>query len=125
MKRSLRAICATVLELEERALQAKLTLTIPAPPPSTYGMGFSVYWSNSSNVFTQEVSQQSSVATVILSRNTLTPDGRAPRLQVRVTTDPSSPYVGVNVGAANQTVTFWPLVCHVCFGDGIALGSAA
>ena len=27
-------------------------------------------------------------------------------LQVEVTTDPSSPYVGVNVGAVDQTVTF-------------------
>ena len=28
------------------------------------------------------------------------------KLQVQVTTDPSSPAVGVNVGAVNQTVTF-------------------
>ena len=109
MKRSPRAFCATVFELEERALQAKLTLTVPPPPPSTSnGVGFGVYWSNSSNVFTQEVSQQSSVATVILSHNTLTGDGEPPLLQVQVTTDPSSPYVGVNIGAVNQTVTFAP-----------------
>jgi hypothetical protein len=108
MKRSLRAFCATVFEFEERALQTRLPLIIPPPPPPTYGVGFGVFWSNSSTVFTQEVSQQSSVATVILSHNTTTGTGEPPLLQVQVTTDPSSPYVGVNVGAVNQTVTFAP-----------------
>ncbi len=108
MKRSPRAFCPTVFELEERALQAKLTLTPlpPPPPPSTYVVGFGVYLSNSSNVFTQEVSQQSSAATVILSRNWVSGGTDYPLMQVQVTTDPSSPYVGVNVGAVNQTVTF-------------------
>jgi hypothetical protein len=47
------------------------------------------------------VGQQDGVATVVLTRN----DNRG-RLQVQVTTDPSSPAVGVNVGAVDQTVTF-------------------
>jgi hypothetical protein len=50
---------------------------------------------------TQVVGQQDGVATVVLTRN----DNRR-RLQVQVTTDPSSPAVGVNVGAVDQTVTF-------------------
>jgi hypothetical protein len=50
---------------------------------------------------TQLVGQQDGVATVVLTRN----DNRG-RLQVQVTTDPSSPAVGVNVGAVDQTVTF-------------------
>jgi hypothetical protein len=41
------------------------------------------------------------VATVVLTRN-----NNRGRLQVQVTTDPSSPAVGVNVGAVDQTVTF-------------------
>jgi hypothetical protein len=50
---------------------------------------------------TQVVGQEDRAATVVLTR--------APsrgRLQVQVTTDPSSPAVGVNVGAVDQTVTF-------------------
>jgi hypothetical protein len=50
---------------------------------------------------TQVVGQQDGVATVVLTRS----DNRG-RLQVQVTTDPSSPAVGVNVGAVDQTVTF-------------------
>ena len=102
MKRSLRAFSATVFKLEERALLATLTPP-PAPPTSTTeNVGFSAV--------TQEVSQQSSVATVILSRGIATGSGSnyLPFLQVQVTTDSSSPYVGVNVGAVNQTVTFAP-----------------
>jgi hypothetical protein len=55
----------------------------------------------SSTLPTQVVGQQDGVATVILTRN----DNRG-RLRVQVTTDPSSPAVGVNVGAVDQTVTF-------------------
>ena len=47
------------------------------------------------------VTQQAGEATVTLSRT-----DTAGSLQVEVTTDPSSPYVGVNVGAVDQTVTF-------------------
>jgi hypothetical protein len=47
------------------------------------------------------VGQQDRVATVILARNE-----NIGRLQVQVSTDPSSPAVGVNVGAVDQTVTF-------------------
>jgi hypothetical protein len=47
------------------------------------------------------VGQQDGEATVILSRTY----GER-RLNVRVTTDPSSPAVGVNIGAVDQTVTF-------------------
>jgi hypothetical protein len=50
---------------------------------------------------TQVVGQQDGVATVVLMRNE-----NIGRLQVRVATDPSSPAVGVNVGAVDQTVTF-------------------
>jgi hypothetical protein len=98
MKRSLRAFSATVFKLEERALLATLT----PPTSTTENVGFSAV--------TQEVSQQSSVATVILSRGIATGSGSnyLPFLQVQVTTDSSSPYVGVNVGAVNQTVTFAP-----------------
>ena len=49
----------------------------------------------------QVVTQQAGEATVLLSR----PDTTG-SLQVRVTTDPSSPGVGLNVGAVDQTVTF-------------------
>jgi hypothetical protein len=47
------------------------------------------------------VTQQAGEVTVRLSRI-----DTAGSLQVQVTTDPSSPYVGVNVGAVDQTVTF-------------------
>ncbi len=47
------------------------------------------------------VGQQDGVATVVLTRS-----DNSGRLQVQVTTDPSSPAVGVNVGAVDQTVTF-------------------
>ncbi len=50
---------------------------------------------------TQVVGQQDGVATVVLTRNE-----NIGRLQVQVTTDASSPAVGVNVGAVDQTVTF-------------------
>ena len=50
---------------------------------------------------TQVVGQQDGAATVVLTRNQ-----NIGRLKVQVTTDPSSPAVGVNVGAVDQTVTF-------------------
>ena len=49
----------------------------------------------------QVVGQQDGEATVWLTRS----DNRG-RVQVQVKTDPSSPAVGVNVGAVDQTVTF-------------------
>jgi hypothetical protein len=49
----------------------------------------------------QVVTQQAGEATVTLSRS----DTAGP-LRVEVATDPSSPFVGVNVGAVDQTVTF-------------------
>lgn len=108
MKRSLRAFCATVFELEERALQATLAPPPTTSVPTTAVVGFGDSINAPSPVFSQEVSQQSSVATVILSRVYGTDAGGPPLMQVQVTTDPSSPYVGVNVGAVNQTVTFAP-----------------
>ena len=51
----------------------------------------------------QVVGQQDGQAVVTLSRFGSIGPGR---MQVRVTTDPSSPAVGVNVGAVDQTVTF-------------------
>jgi hypothetical protein len=49
----------------------------------------------------QEVTEDAGNATVTLSRS-----NTAGSLRVKVTTDPTSPYVGVNVGAVDQTVTF-------------------
>jgi hypothetical protein len=48
------------------------------------------------------VGQQDGVATVTLERT----GSISGRVQVQVTTDPSSPAVGVNVGAVHQTVPF-------------------
>ena len=55
----------------------------------------------SSAGITQQVVQQGGEATVWLRRRST-----AGPLQVQVTTDPSSPAVGVNLPAVNQTVTF-------------------
>ncbi len=71
--------------------QATPTQTAPIPTMPT----------TTTTTPTQVVGQQDGVATVVLTRN----DNRG-RLQVQVTTDPSSPAVGVNVGAVDQTVTF-------------------
>jgi hypothetical protein len=96
-----------VFALEGRALQAALapataSIAIPAADlPQTSTVDFQTPGTSASNVSTQQVSQQSAAATVVLERSNLTS-----ALQVQVTTDPSSPYVGVNVGAVNQTVTF-------------------
>lgn len=107
MKRPARAFCPAVSELEGRELQAAL-----APPPAdpipdyVVGFGTSPFLPY---VSTQVVSQQSLGATVILARNkNWTSAEDLPLLNVQVTTDPTSPYVGVNVGAVNQTVTFAP-----------------
>jgi hypothetical protein len=100
MKRTRRAVCATVFALEERALQATLAPGLP-PVPQTDTVSFMALGTSQSNEATQQVSQQSGAATVILGRSS-----SVGALQVQVTTDPTSPYVGVNVGAVNQTVTF-------------------
>ena len=104
MNGSPRAFRATVLEFERRALLARL---LPAPPPSLPPSTDTVSFGGpgGSGVFIQEVSQQSGVATVELSRYNSSTIINHP-LQVQVTTDASSPYVGVNVAAVNQTVTF-------------------
>lgn len=103
MKRLSRAFCPAVSELEGRALQATLAPPPADPPPTHVGFGVSPWMPQ---VLTQVVSQQSTAATVILSRST-SPE-EFPLLHVQVTTDPTSPYVGVNVGAVDQTVTFAP-----------------
>lgn len=103
MKRPSRAFFATVSELEGRALQATLAPPSADPPPTHVGFGVTPW---TPQVFPQVVSQQSTAATVILSRSTRPEE--SPLLHVRVTTDPRSPYVGVNVGAVDQTVTFAP-----------------
>lgn len=106
MKRPSRAFCATVSELEGRVLLQ--ATPAPAVPTSNDIVGFGVDLL-SPHAFTQVVSQQNSSATVILSRTkSWTRPEDLSRLQVQVTTDPRSPYVGVNVGAVDQTVTFAP-----------------
>jgi len=96
-----------VSELEGRALQATMA-PLPADPAPDYVVGFGIN-RFPPYVFTQVVSQQNSSATVILSRNKpWTRPDELPLLHVQVTTDPTSPYVGVNFGAVDQTVTFAP-----------------
>jgi hypothetical protein len=92
-------------ELEGRSLQATVAPP-PADPTPTYVVGFGIT-QIPPYVSTQVVSQQNSSATVILSRaKSWTRAEELPVLNVQVTTDATSPYVGVNVGAVDQTVTF-------------------
>ena len=93
-------------------LTPPMTTTTPTPapstattptltPPTTTPIQATPIQTTTTTTPTQVVGQQDGVATVVLTRN----DNRG-RLQVQVTTDPSSPAVGVNVGAVDQTVTF-------------------
>ena len=92
MRHPTRAFKAEACELEGRLLMA---ITLP-PSPAQF-VGFTV----GPGYPTQFVTQQAGTATVTLSRSDTTGS-----LRVEVTTDPSSPYVGVNAGAVDQTVTF-------------------
>ncbi len=124
MRRSPRACRARVCELERRALLARLVLT-PAPPvpptPATDYVSFG--GPGGSGVTTQAVSQQGGVAIVTLSRYNSNDNINHP-LQVQVTTDASSPYVGVNVGAVNQIVTFAPGQLEAALTVPIIAGAA-
>src|SRR4051794_19321043 len=90
-----------VLGLEKRTLQARVPLPVTLPPAVEY-VAFDA--PPTPNGLTQQVTQQSGAATVTLVRSGS--DMAMPPVQVRVTTDPSSPYVGVNVGEVDQTVSF-------------------
>jgi len=118
MTRSRRTFLPGLMALEGRRLLAKAhapipidenvqfnSTAIPGPPLGTPP--------------TQVVGQQDLVATVVLSRS----DNRG-RLQVRVATDPSSPAVGVNVGAVDQTVTFPNLAVEAVLTVAILAGCA-
>ncbi len=88
-------------ELEGRLLLSKVHDSIPVKEYVHFSNAASPVLTPGSTSPTQEVGQQDGSATVVLSRSS--PIGTT---QVRVTTDPSSPAVGVNVGAVDQTVTF-------------------
>lgn len=99
MRRPPREFRAESFELEGRLLQTVVPASTPAPPTLRFE-SFTVsqgYFSFPAQV----VSQQAGEATVTLTRS-----DTAGSLRVRVTTDASSPFVGVNVGAVDQTVTF-------------------
>jgi len=103
-----RAVRVDALELEGRLLLA--ALPVPSvvaathkPPivPLNQSLGFVGTPTPGTSQVTQVVTQQAGTATVTLSVM-----GYIGPLQAEVKTDPSSPAVGVNVGAVDQTVTF-------------------
>jgi hypothetical protein len=98
MDRSLRAFQPAASPLEGRILLAPVHLPPPAPPAFDGTVWF--LGTPSSPTTNQQVVQQGGEATVWLRRS----PGGGP-LQVQVATDPSSPAVGVNLPAVNQTVT--------------------
>ncbi len=113
MDRSVRAFQPAALPLEGRTLLARVHVPLPPPvatatvavPTVTVGPAASLgsvgfLGTPSSAGITQQVVQQGGEATVWLRGYT----GGGP-LQVQVATDPSSPAVGVNLPAVNQTVT--------------------
>jgi hypothetical protein len=107
MTRRLRAFQPAAVPLEGRILLAHMhksplsTIMPPptiTPPPPDYGNVMFLGASSPGGIM-QQVVQQGSAATVWLGGST---DGP---VQVKVATDPSSPAVGVNLPAVNQTVT--------------------
>ena len=98
MCRPPREFRAESFELERRWL---LAIVHALTPVRSQLVQFESTTSPGSMPPTQVVTQQDGEATVTLSRS-----DTAGSLQVQVTTDPSSPFVGVNVGAVDQTVTF-------------------
>ena len=107
MSRPPRAVRVDALELEGRLLLA--ALTVPTAVAATHkpvlvqlppSLGFVGTPTPGTSQVTQVVTQQDGTATVTLSES-----GYGP-MQVEVKTDPSSPAVGVNVGAVDQMVTF-------------------
>jgi hypothetical protein len=126
MHRRSREFKAKSFELEGRLLLAHTHALIPAPvyvefqgtpmPPSTPATTTTTsatsptttpiqttptQTTTAQTTPTQVVGQQDGLATVVLTR-----DQNIGRLKVQVTTDLSSPAVGVNVAAVDQTVTF-------------------
>ncbi len=75
-------------------------LFVPTSPPVVSGSVWFLNAPSSAGTTRQQVVQQGGEATVWLQRTTF-----AGPLQVQVATDPSSPAVGVNLPAVNQTVT--------------------
>jgi hypothetical protein len=102
MDRRLRAFQPEAPPLEGRILLARLHV----PPPVTLQPAFvGAVWflgAPGSAATTQQIVTQGGEATVWLQ---LTPNVTSP-FQVQVATDPSSPAVGVNLPAVNQTITF-------------------
>ena len=103
-----RAVRLDALELEGRLLLAALPM--PSAVAATQkpvlvqshpiSLGFVGTPTPGTSQVTQVVYQQDGTATVTLSESGYVP------MQVEVKTDPSSPAVGVNVGAVDQMVTF-------------------
>ncbi len=102
------AVRVDALELEGRLLLA--ALPVPTAVAATQkpvlvqslpqSLGFVGTPTPGTSQVTQVVYQQDGTATVTLSESGYVP------MQVEVKTDPSSPAVGVNVGAVDQMVTF-------------------
>ena len=102
-----RAVRVNALELEGRLLLAALPMpsVVAATQKSVpvqfhLSLGFVGTPTPGTSQVTQVVYQQDGTATVTLSEGGYVP------MQVEVKTDPSSPAVGVNVGAVDQMVTF-------------------
>src|SRR5271166_1251042 len=102
-----RAVRVDALELEGRLLLA--ALPVPSVVAATQkpvlvqlhqSLGFVGTTTPGTSQVTQVVYQQDGTATVTLSEM-----GENGPLQAEVKTDPSSPAVGVNVGAVDQMVT--------------------
>jgi hypothetical protein len=102
MSRPSRAFRAESFQLEGRLLLATPQAAIPvAVYPKSQATTTSGFTPAPAAPPTEVVGQQDGAATVVFTRSE-----SARAQQVRVTTDPSSPAVGVNVGAVNKTVTF-------------------
>jgi hypothetical protein len=101
MDRPLRAFHPAALPLEGRILLARVHVppSVPVSPPVVSGSVWFLGAPSSAGI-PEQVVQQGGEAIVWLYRTTF-----AGPLQVQVATDPSSPAVGVNLPAVNQTVT--------------------
>jgi hypothetical protein len=100
MDRHRRAFQPAALPLEGRIPLATAIATTPAIETPRAAAGTVLFLGNSSSAgTTEQVVQQGDEATVWLQG----PRGYGP-LQVQVATDPSSPAVGVNLPAVNETV---------------------
>src|SRR5262245_37271765 len=117
MDRPPRAFRAVASPLEGRLLltTAPPPLPAPAPLPVAQFVGTLKYdgtvddAGHRTGYRSKFVTQQAGTATILLeafNRATYPVSPMPSPVTVQVTTDPSSPAVGVNVGAVNQTVTF-------------------